>query len=57
VNGRTPAAACSTDQIAQLQADGIEVDKRQDESYGRSARIRDPEGNRIELYQELEAQV
>lgn len=42
--------------IAQLEADGIEIEKRQDESYGRFAWIHDPEGNKIELYQELEAQ-
>ena len=42
--------------VAQLEADGVTVEERMDESYGRFAWIRDPEGNRIELYQELAAQ-
>ena len=42
--------------VAQLEAEGVTVEERIDESYGRFARIRDPEGNRIELYQELAAQ-
>jgi catechol 2,3-dioxygenase-like lactoylglutathione lyase family enzyme len=42
--------------VAQLQADGITIESRLDESYGRFAWIHDPEGNKIELYQELETQ-
>jgi predicted enzyme related to lactoylglutathione lyase len=37
--------------LEQLKADGITVDKTEDAEYGRFAWIRDPEGNRIELYQ------
>jgi catechol 2,3-dioxygenase-like lactoylglutathione lyase family enzyme len=39
--------------VAQLKADGIEIEKTEDFDYGRFAWIRDPEGNRIELYQPL----
>jgi predicted enzyme related to lactoylglutathione lyase len=39
--------------LAQLKADGIEVEKTEDHDYGRFAWIKDPEGNRIELYQPL----
>jgi catechol 2,3-dioxygenase-like lactoylglutathione lyase family enzyme len=39
--------------LAQLKAGGIEIEKTEDFDYGRFAWIRDPEGNRIELYQEL----
>ena len=39
--------------VEQLKADGIEIEKREDHDYGRFARIRDPEGNRIELYEPL----
>jgi predicted enzyme related to lactoylglutathione lyase len=39
--------------LAQLKADGIEPEKTEDYDYGRFAWIRDPEGNRIELYQPL----
>jgi catechol 2,3-dioxygenase-like lactoylglutathione lyase family enzyme len=39
--------------LAQLKADGIEIEKTEDFDYGRFAWIRDPEGNRIELYQPL----
>jgi predicted enzyme related to lactoylglutathione lyase len=39
--------------LAQLKADGIEVEKTEDFDYGRFAWIKDPEGNRIELYQPL----
>ena len=42
--------------VAQLEAEGVTVEERMDESYGRFAWIHDPEGNRIELYQELAAQ-
>ena len=42
--------------VAQLEAEGISVEDRTDESYGRFAHITDPEGNRIELYQELATQ-
>jgi len=39
--------------LEQLKADGIEIEKTEDFDYGRFAWIRDPEGNRIELYQPL----
>ncbi|HYS70099.1 MAG TPA: VOC family protein [Gemmatimonadaceae bacterium] len=39
--------------LDQLKADGIEVERTEDFDYGRFAWIRDPEGNRIELYQPL----
>ncbi|MBA2570334.1 MAG: VOC family protein [Chloroflexi bacterium] len=42
--------------LGQLREAGIEAEDRSEETYGRFARITDPEGNRIELYQELEAQ-
>ena len=38
--------------LAQLRADGIQVDDRVDESeYGRFGWLMDPEGTRIELWQ------
>ncbi|HEX9310004.1 MAG TPA: VOC family protein [Gemmatimonadaceae bacterium] len=39
--------------LEQLKAEGIEIEKTEDFDYGRFAWIRDPEGNRIELYQPL----
>jgi predicted enzyme related to lactoylglutathione lyase len=39
--------------IEQLRTDGIEIEKTEDFDYGRFAWIKDPEGNRIELYQPL----
>ena len=39
--------------LDQLRADGIEIEKTEDFDYGRFAWIKDPEGNRIELYQPL----
>ena len=39
--------------LEQLKADGIEIEKTEDFDYGRFAWVRDPEGNRIELYQPL----
>ena len=39
--------------LEQLRADGIEVEKTEDFDYGRFAWIKDPEGNKIELYQPL----
>ena len=39
--------------LDQLKADGIEVEKTEDFDYGRFAWFKDPEGNRIELYQPL----
>ena len=39
--------------VAQLKADGIEIEKTEDFDYGRFAWIKDPDGNRIELYQPL----
>lgn len=37
--------------LEQLKAESIEIEKTEDFDYGRFAWIRDPEGNRIELYQ------
>ncbi len=39
--------------LDQLKSDGIEVEKTEEFEYGKFAWIRDPEGNRIELYQPL----
>ena len=39
--------------LEQLRADGIEVEKTEDFDYGKFAWIKDPEGNKIELYQPL----
>ena len=39
--------------LEQLKSDGIAIDKTEDADYGRFAWIKDPEGNRIELYQPL----
>ena len=41
--------------LAQLRADGVDVDERVDQSeFGRFGWITDPEGNRIELWQSPE---
>ena len=39
--------------IEQLRADGIAIEKTEDFDYGKFGWIKDPEGNRIELYQPL----
>jgi len=39
--------------LTQLRAEGIEIEKTEDFDYGLFAWIKDPEGNRIELYQPL----
>ena len=39
--------------LEQLKSEGIEIEKTEDFDYGRFAWIKDPEGNRIELYQPL----
>lgn len=39
--------------LAQLQSQGVAIEKREDFDYGLFAWIADPEGNRIELYQPL----
>ncbi|MEO8580173.1 MAG: VOC family protein [Gemmatimonadales bacterium] len=39
--------------LTQLKGDGIEIEKTEEFDYGRFAWIKDPEGNRIELYQPL----
>ena len=39
--------------LEQLKADGIAIEKTEDFDYGKFAWIKDPEGNRIELYQPL----
>ena len=39
--------------LTQLKAEGIEIEKTEDFDYGLFAWIKDPEGNRIELYQPL----
>ena len=38
--------------VEQLRGAGIDVDVNPDETYGRFARVHDPEGNAIELWQE-----
>ena len=43
--------------LAQLTAAGVWIDpKRDDSSYGRFAWIRDPDGNRLELWQPLSSE-
>lgn len=37
--------------VAGLRAEGLEIKVHGDETYGRFAEIRDPEGNRIELWE------
>ena len=39
--------------LEQLRGDGITIEKTEDFDYGRFAWIKDPEGNRIELYQPI----
>ena len=39
--------------LEQLRAEGIVIEKTEEFDYGRFAWIKDPEGNRIELYQPL----
>lgn len=39
--------------IAQLEADGVTVEKVEEFDYGRFAWVRDPDNNRIELYEPL----
>lgn len=39
--------------IAQLETDGIALEKVEDFDYGRFAWVRDPDNNRIELYEPL----
>ena len=39
--------------VGQLRTAGITVDVNPDETYGRFAHLNDPEGNRIELWQEV----
>ena len=39
--------------LDQLKAEGVSIEKTEDFDYGRFAWIKDPEGNRIELYQPL----
>jgi len=39
--------------LDQLKTDGIAIERTEDFDYGRFAWIRDPEGNRIEIYQPL----
>jgi len=39
--------------LTELQAKGIPIEKREDSEYGRFAWIKDPEGNRLELYQPM----
>lgn len=40
--------------LEQLKRSGIEIEKTEEYEYGRFAWIRDPEGNRIELWQPIE---
>lgn len=39
--------------IAQLEADGVPVEKVEEFDYGRFAWVRDPDNNRLELYEPL----
>ena len=39
--------------IAQLEADGVAVEKMEEFDYGRFAWVRDPDNNRVELYEPL----
>ena len=39
--------------IAQLEADGVPVEKVEEFAYGRFAWVRDPDNNRLELYEPL----
>lgn len=39
--------------VAQLEADGVAVEKVEEFEYGRFAWVRDPDGNRVELYEPL----
>ena len=39
--------------LAQLEADDVAVEKVEEFDYGRFAWVRDPDGNRIELYEQL----
>jgi catechol 2,3-dioxygenase-like lactoylglutathione lyase family enzyme len=39
--------------LAHLESNGVNIIKRQDEPYGRFAWVRDPDGNRVELYQPI----
>jgi len=39
--------------IAQLEADGVTVEKVEEFDYGRFAWVRDPDSNRLELYEPL----
>lgn len=42
--------------LERLEKEGVKIDpKRQDESYGRFAWIYDPDGNKIELWQPVDA--
>jgi predicted enzyme related to lactoylglutathione lyase len=40
--------------IEVLKADGVTVEKHEDESYGKFAWVYDPEGNKIELWEPLQ---
>jgi catechol-2,3-dioxygenase len=42
--------------LGQLRGEGLDVEGPQEEPYGRFAWLTDPDGNRIELYQEVEPQ-
>ena len=39
--------------LAQFRQSGVEIEKTEDHPYGHFAWVRDPEGNRIELWQPL----
>lgn len=41
-----------TETLAHLQSKGVTVDKTEDCEYGKFAWVTDPEGNKIELYEE-----
>jgi predicted enzyme related to lactoylglutathione lyase len=50
INYRVTSIAAA---LASLAAKGVAVDKTEDHSYGKFAWITDPDGNKIELYEEL----
>ena len=45
-----------TETISHLQSKGVPIDKTEDYEYGRFAWLTDPEGNKIELFEEAPAE-
>jgi catechol 2,3-dioxygenase-like lactoylglutathione lyase family enzyme len=42
-----------TDTLSHLRAKGVSIDKTEDYDYGKFAWVTDPDGNKIELYEEV----